>query len=74
MVVAAERTAAKERMLSRTLLSAEEVAEYFGVKTTTVYRWCKEGRIPCLKIGKHWPVRREELADFVKEAEESEGA
>ncbi len=47
---------------------------YFGVKTTTVYRWCKEGRIPCLKIGKHWRVRREELADFPKEAENSSEA
>ncbi len=50
------------------------MAEYFGVTTTTVYRWCKEGRIPCLKIGKHWRVRREELVDFLKEAEESKGA
>ena len=54
--------------------SAEEVAEYFGVGKITVYRWCKEGRIPCLKIGKHWRVRREELVDFLKEAEESRGA
>lgn len=56
------------------LLRAEEVAAYFGVSTATVYRWCKEGRIPCLKIGKHWRVRREELVDFLKEAEEAEGA
>ena len=56
------------------LLSVEEVAEYSGVTTTTVYRWCKEGRIPCLKIGKHWRVRREELVDLLKESEESRGA
>ena len=64
-------TAKEERRpSSRTLLSAEEVAEYFGVQTTTVYRWCREGRIPCLKIGKHWRVRREELEDFLKKTEE----
>ena len=57
----------------RALLSAEEVAEYFGVKATTVYRWCKDGRIPCLKIGKYWRVGREELMDFLKEAEEPKG-
>ncbi len=51
---------------SEALLSAEEVSEYLRVTTTTVYRWCKEGRIPCLKIGKHWCVRREELVDFLK--------
>ena len=56
------------------LMSAEEIALYFGVKTTTVYRWCKEERIPCLKIGKHWRVRREDLVDFLKEAEGRESA
>ncbi len=63
-----------QRRTGESLLSAEEVALYFGVETTTVYRWCKEGRIPCLKIGKHWRVRREEIVDFLKEAEESRGA
>jgi excisionase family DNA binding protein len=55
--------------LSEALLSAEEVAEYFGVGRTTIYRWCTEGRIPCLKIGKHWRLRREELVHFLKERE-----
>ena len=63
-----------ERRTGEALLSAEEVAEYFGVTTTTVYRWCKEERIPCLKIGKHWRVRREELEAFLKEAEKSKEA
>jgi excisionase family DNA binding protein len=54
---------------SDALLSTEEVAAYFGVERITVHRWCREGRIPCLKIGMHWRVRREELVDFLKEAE-----
>ena len=35
-----------ERRASEALLSVEEVAEYFGVGKATVYRWCREGRIP----------------------------
>ena len=35
------------------LLAATDVAELVGVKETTVYRWCKEGKLPCLKVGKH---------------------
>ena len=62
------------RRTGEALLSVEEVAEHFGVTTTTVYRWCKEGRIPCLKIGKHWRVRHEELVDLLKESEESREA
>ena len=51
------------------LLGAEDVAGLVGVKDTTVYRWCREGKLPCLKIGKHWRVRREELMALLKESE-----
>jgi excisionase family DNA binding protein len=53
----------------RELLAVTDVAGIIGVKETTVYRWCKEGKLPCLKIGKHWRVRREALEDFLKESE-----
>lgn len=56
---------------TKPLLSAEEVAGYLGVERSTVWRWCREGRIPCLKIGKHWRVRREELENLLKESEGS---
>jgi excisionase family DNA binding protein len=52
------------------LLSAEEVARYFGVGQITVYRWCKEGRLQCIKLGKHWRIRREALEDFLSQHEE----
>jgi excisionase family DNA binding protein len=51
------------------LLGAEDVARLVGVKETTVYRWCKEGKLPCLKVGKHWRIRREALEDFLKRSE-----
>jgi excisionase family DNA binding protein len=51
------------------LLGAADVASMIGVKETTVYRWCKEGKLPCLKIGKHWRIRRGVLEDFLKESE-----
>ena len=51
------------------LLAATDVAELIGIKETTVYRWCKEGKLPCLKVGKHWRVRREALENFLRESE-----
>ena len=51
------------------LLGAADVAGMLGVKETTVYRWCKEGKLPCLKVGKHWRIRRGALEDFLKESE-----
>ena len=58
----------------RALLGTEEPAERLGVDRVTVWRWCKEGRIPCLKIGRLWRVRGESLESLLKEAEGSERA
>ena len=54
------------------LLGTEEVAEYLGVGPVTVYRWCREGSLPCVKIGRRWRVRREALEEFVRKSERSE--
>ncbi len=53
------------------LLGAEDVAAIVGVKETTVWRWCRQGTLPCLKVGKHWRIRREVLEDFLKRSERS---
>jgi excisionase family DNA binding protein len=57
------------RALEKELLSAEDVAGLMGVKETTVWRWCREGTLPCLKVGKHWRVRREALEAFLRQSE-----
>jgi excisionase family DNA binding protein len=57
--------------MKKDLLSVEEVAEYLGVGPVTIYRWCREGRLPCLKIGKSWRIRREALEDFLRRGERS---
>src|SRR5829696_4476300 len=51
------------------LLGATDIADIIGVKETTVYKWCKEGKLPCLKVGKHWRIRREALEEFLRESE-----
>jgi excisionase family DNA binding protein len=56
----------------KALLDAESVAEYLGVTPTTVWRWCREGSLPCMKIGKHWRIRRESLDNFLERSERSE--
>src|SRR5215208_5010615 len=55
-----------------TLLSTEEVAEYLGVGQATVYRWCREGSLPAVKIGRRWRVRHSALEEFVRKNERSE--
>ena len=55
--------------MQRDLLSVEEVAEYLGVNPVTVYRWCREGQLPCVRIGKFWRVRRQALDVFLQDSE-----
>ena len=54
------------------LLAAEEVVAYLGVGQVTVWRWCREGSLPCLKIGREWRIRREALERFLERSERSE--
>ena len=54
------------------LLDVADVAEYLGVEQTTVQRWCREGSVPAMKIGKGWRIRREALERFLERSERSE--
>ncbi len=54
------------------LLSTDEVARFLGVGQVTVWRWCREGNLPCVKIGRYWRVRRQALEEFVRRSERSE--
>jgi len=47
------------------VLTAEEVAAYLHIRTITVYRWCREGRLPCVKMGRVWRIRRAALDAFL---------
>ncbi len=42
-------------------LTVEEVAQYFKVSKTTVYRWTDEGRIKKYKIGRFNRYKKSEL-------------
>jgi excisionase family DNA binding protein len=51
------------------LLSVEAVAARLGVQPTTVHRWCRDGRLACLKPGKSWRIRASSLASFLRQGE-----
>jgi excisionase family DNA binding protein len=57
------------RSTEKELLGAGDLARLMGVKETTVWRWCREGRLSCLKVGKHWRIRREALEAFLEQSE-----
>ena len=43
------------------LLTVLEVMSYLKVCRATVQRWCKEGKLPAVKIGKEYRIRRSDL-------------
>jgi excisionase family DNA binding protein len=59
----------KNTAREKKLLAVADVASMIGVKETTLYRWCSEGKLPCLKIGKDWRIRRGVVEDLLKESE-----
>jgi len=40
------------------VLNAEEVSGWLRIPKSTLYKLCKEGKIPSTKIGKHWRFDR----------------
>lgn len=51
------------------LLGVDEVATYLGVGPVTIHRWCRDGRLPCIKLGKSWRIRRAAVEDFLQRRE-----
>jgi len=43
------------------MLTPREAAEYLKVPIETIWRWCREGTLPAVKIGKYWRIPRREL-------------
>lgn len=43
-------------------LTFAEACEFFGVNSSTLYRWVREGRVPCYRPGREYQFDRDELA------------
>ena len=48
------------------LLTPRETAEYLKVPIATIWRWCREGTLPAVKIGKYWRVPLDQLTLFIQ--------
>ena len=42
-------------------MSIKEVANYLKIKEQTVYRLVQQGKIPALKIGGQWKIKKEHI-------------
>ena len=55
--------------LSEEMLTTSEAAAYLKTTQYTVWKWCKEGRLPAFQIGRHWRIRRTSLDELIMELE-----
>ncbi len=53
-------------MGNRDLFTVEEIADYLRITKGTVWRWCRGGKLPAVKIGHQWRIRREELEQMIR--------
>jgi len=52
-------------MVNKTYLSVQEVARYFGVTPSTIYRLAQQGLLPGLKVGGQWRFSEQMLESWV---------
>ncbi len=62
-----------ESLGNHEVLTAEEAAAYLRVSLYTIWRWCKEGRLPAFQIKREWRIRRSKLEELIEELEASGG-
>jgi excisionase family DNA binding protein len=43
------------------ILTVQEVSDYLKISKTTIWRWCKEGKLGASKIGHSWRIHRAEV-------------
>ena len=48
------------------MLTTMEVAELLRVSEQTVRRWCADGTLPALKLGRRWRVSRGRLDELIQ--------
>jgi len=54
------------------LMTVADVARYAGVKTATVRGWLRAGKLPSVRAGRQWRMRRAELDRFLAGAGQGE--
>lgn len=49
------------------IMKPVEVAEYLKIPVSTLYKLCQEGKIPAMRVGKHWRFRKEQINRWLDE-------
>jgi excisionase family DNA binding protein len=61
------RRAASKQTLGE-VLTIDELAAYLKIAKSTLYKLAQEGKLPGLKVGRHWRFRREAIDRWLESA------
>jgi excisionase family DNA binding protein len=43
------------------ILNIKEVSEYLKIPVSTIYKLVQDGKVPAIKVGKHWRFMKKDL-------------
>lgn len=46
------------------IYTCEQVAQRYGVKTLTVWDWIRKKKLPAIRLGRDYRIRKEDLEAF----------
>jgi len=51
-------------MFNDEILNIKEVSEYLKIPVSTIYKLVQDGKIPAIKLGKHWRFVRKDIENL----------
>ena len=56
-------------MLYSEILNIKEVSEYLKIPVSTIYKLVQDGKVPAIKVGKHWRFMKKDLDHLFEQKE-----
>jgi len=57
-------------MLYSDILNIKEVSEYLKIPVSTIYKLVQDGKVPAIKVGKHWRFMKRDLDHLFDQKEQ----
>ncbi|MDP3039157.1 MAG: helix-turn-helix domain-containing protein [Deltaproteobacteria bacterium] len=57
-------------MFANEILNIKEVSDYFKIPVSTIYKLAQDGKVPAVKVGKHWRFMKKDLDHLFEQNKE----
>ena len=57
-------------MLYSDILNIKEVSQYLKIPVSTIYKLVQDGKVPAIKVGKHWRFMKRDLDHLFEQREQ----